>query len=104
MTGHIDPTKEIFAAFRANDRPGPIQMLNLVRLHAQAKYPDGRKATGWVAYESYGRESVVCAFRFNCESSGRDSSRERVGDNRERKNSRAESCKRSDPGAPFASA
>jgi len=57
MTGHIDPTKEVFAAFRANDRPGPIQMLNLVRLHAQAKYPDGRKATGWVAYESYGRES-----------------------------------------------
>ena len=22
--GHIDPTKEIFAQFRDNDRPGPI--------------------------------------------------------------------------------
>ena len=30
--GHIDPTKEVFAQFRANDRPGPIHMLNLVRL------------------------------------------------------------------------
>ena len=57
MTGHIDPTKETFAEFRADDRPGPIHMLNLVRLHAQAKYPDGRKATGEEAYAAYGRES-----------------------------------------------
>ena len=57
MTGHIDPTKEVFAAFRANDRPGPIQMLNLVRLHAHAKYPDGRTTSGAEAYASYGRES-----------------------------------------------
>ena len=32
--GHIDPTKEVFAQFKANDRPGPIHMLNLVRLRA----------------------------------------------------------------------
>lgn len=57
MTGYIDPTKETFAAFRADDRPGPIHMLNLVRLHAQAKYPDGRKATGEEAYAAYGRDS-----------------------------------------------
>jgi uncharacterized protein (DUF1330 family) len=57
MTGHIDPTKEMFAEFRTADRPGPIHMLNLVRLHAQAKYPDGRKATGEEAYDAYGRES-----------------------------------------------
>ena len=57
MTGHIDPTKETFKAFRESDRPGPIHMLNLVRLHAQAKYPDGRKATGAEAYASYGRDS-----------------------------------------------
>ena len=44
--GHIDPTKEVFAQFRANDRPGPIHMLNLVRLRAMAAYPDGRKASG----------------------------------------------------------
>ena len=57
MTGHIDPTKEAFAAFRANDREGPIHMLNLVRLRARANYPDGRKATGAEAYAAYGRES-----------------------------------------------
>ena len=32
-------------------------MLNLVRLRAQAAYPDGRKATGAEAYAAYGRES-----------------------------------------------
>ena len=57
MTGHIDPTKEVFAQFRGNNRPGSIHMLNLVRLHAQAQYPDGRQATGAEAYASYGRES-----------------------------------------------
>ena len=57
MTGYIDPTKEAFAAFRADDRPGPIHMLNLVKLRALAAYPDGRKATGAEAYAAYGRES-----------------------------------------------
>ena len=55
--GHIDPTREIFAQFRANDRPGPIHMLNLVRLRAVAAYPDARKASGAEAYAAYGRES-----------------------------------------------
>ena len=57
MTGHIDPTKETFAAFRANERAGPIHMLNLVRLRERAAYPDGRSATGAEAYAAYGRES-----------------------------------------------
>jgi uncharacterized protein (DUF1330 family) len=57
MTGHVDPTKEIFQAFRADDRPGPIHMLNLVRLRERAAYPDGREATGAEAYAAYGRES-----------------------------------------------
>ena len=57
MTGHVDPTKQVFAAFRENNRAGPIHMLNLVRLHAQARYPDGRRATGVDAYAAYGRES-----------------------------------------------
>src|SRR6201999_4490704 len=48
--GYIDPTKEVFAQFKANDRAGPIHMLNLVRLRQQAAYPDGRKATGAEAY------------------------------------------------------
>jgi uncharacterized protein (DUF1330 family) len=57
MTGHVDPTKQTFAAFRDNNRPGPIHMLNLVRLRPQAAYPDGRQATGAEAYADYGRES-----------------------------------------------
>jgi uncharacterized protein (DUF1330 family) len=57
MTGHIDPTKEVFAQFRDNNRPGPIHMLNLVRLRDRAAYPDGRVATGAEAYAAYGRES-----------------------------------------------
>jgi uncharacterized protein (DUF1330 family) len=57
MTGHIDPTKETFAVFRTNDRPGPINMLNLVRFRVRAAYPDGREATGAEAYAAYGRES-----------------------------------------------
>ena len=57
MTGFVDPTKETFAAFRANDRAGPIHMLNLVRLRERAAYPDGRVATGAEAYAAYGRES-----------------------------------------------
>ncbi|MBS2017497.1 MAG: DUF1330 domain-containing protein [Deltaproteobacteria bacterium] len=55
---YVDPTKEAFAQFRENDRPGPIQMLNLVRLRDEAVYADGRKATGAEAYASYGRESL----------------------------------------------
>ena len=57
MIRHVDPTKETFAAFRANDRAGPIHMLNLVRFRDKAAYPDGRNATGSEAYTAYGRES-----------------------------------------------
>ena len=55
--GHVDPSRETFAAFRADDAPGPIQMLNLVRFRDAASYPDGRVATGAEAYAAYGRES-----------------------------------------------
>jgi uncharacterized protein (DUF1330 family) len=58
MTGYIDPTKQAFAAFRENNCAGPIHMLNLVRLRAQASYPDGRQATGAKAYAAYGRDSA----------------------------------------------
>jgi uncharacterized protein (DUF1330 family) len=57
MTDHVDPTKQAFAEFRANSRVGPIHMLNLIRLHAQARYPDGRQVSGPDAYAAYGRES-----------------------------------------------
>ncbi len=58
MTGYVDPTQETFAAFRAADRPGPIQMLNLVRLRERAAYADGRSASGAEAYAAYARETA----------------------------------------------
>ena len=58
MTGYVDPTREAFAAFRANDRAGPIHMLNLVRLRPQAHYGDGRVASGAEAYAAYGQASA----------------------------------------------
>lgn len=50
---HTNFTPEGFAAFKNNDRPGPIQMLNLVRLRDQAAYEDGTIATGSEAYATY---------------------------------------------------
>lgn len=56
--GHTSFTREGFAEFRANDRPGPIHMLNLVRLRDKAEYEDGRSASGAEAYDNYGRLSA----------------------------------------------
>lgn len=56
--GHIGFTGEGFKAFRDNNRPGPIQMLNLVKLRDIAEYDDGTKATGAEAYAAYGRLSA----------------------------------------------
>lgn len=58
MTGHVDPTKQSFAAFREADRAGPIHMLNLIRLKPEATYADGQRATGAEAYAAYGRDSA----------------------------------------------
>lgn len=57
MTGHIDPTREAFARFREMQRPGPVHMLNLIRLRERAAYDDGTEATGAEAYRAYARES-----------------------------------------------
>lgn len=54
---HTSFTKEDFAAFRANDRAGPVHMLNLIRLRDAAQYSDGRRATGDEAYAAYSRGS-----------------------------------------------
>lgn len=59
MTGHIDPEREAFEAFKALPRDdGPIHMLNLIRLRPRAAYADGREATGAQAYKTYGEESA----------------------------------------------
>ena len=52
---HTGFTAEDFRAFRDNDRPGPIHMINLVRLHDQARYDDGREVSGAEAYAAYGQ-------------------------------------------------
>lgn len=57
MTGHIDPTLEAFAAFKDLPRDEPVQMLNLLRLKAEAAYPDARGGTGADAYKTYGKTS-----------------------------------------------
>lgn len=55
---HTSFTADGFKTFRENDRPGPIHMLNLVRLREVAEYEDGTKATGEEAYAAYGRLSA----------------------------------------------
>jgi hypothetical protein len=41
MMGHATFSKEVFASFRSNDRDGPIQMLNLIKLPGDGAQ-DGR--------------------------------------------------------------
>lgn len=53
MSKHIDPTREQFGAFMKLPDEGPIWMLNLIRLRKNAKYEDGREATGADAYKEY---------------------------------------------------
>jgi uncharacterized protein (DUF1330 family) len=55
---HTSFTPDQFQTFRENDRPGPIHMLNLVKLRAEAAYEDGTKASGAEAYASYGELSA----------------------------------------------
>lgn len=57
MTAYIDPTSEQFGAMMKLPDEGAIQMLNLIRLHAEAKYEDGRTMSGAEAYKTYGAES-----------------------------------------------
>ena len=62
MTGHIDPDRAQFDAFKALDRDRPIEMLNLVRFRDRAAYPAGHPLadaglSGAEAYANYGRDS-----------------------------------------------
>ena len=54
---YLDPTRERFALFKDLPRDEPIHMLNLIRLHPEAVYPDGTRTTGLEAYRAYGRDS-----------------------------------------------
>ena len=55
---HTTFSKEVFATFRSLDRPGPVQLLNLIKLRQSADYPDGRNVSGREAYETYSRISA----------------------------------------------
>lgn len=57
MAGHVDPTRESFDAFKALPRDEPVEMLNLIRLRERAAYKDGRSASGFEAYRTYGKTS-----------------------------------------------
>lgn len=57
MSHNVDPTREQFDVFKSLPRDTPIMMLNLVRLNAQAVYPDGETITGAEAYSRYGEYS-----------------------------------------------
>jgi len=57
MSAHVNPDRARFEAFRALSRPGPIHMLNLIRLREQAAYEDGRDLSGAEAYRLYGQKS-----------------------------------------------
>jgi uncharacterized protein (DUF1330 family) len=61
-TGHIDPTKQSFRAFKALNRDLPIDMLNLVRFRQTALYPASHELaemglTGARAYARYSEAS-----------------------------------------------
>lgn len=58
MNDYTNPTKEKFQAFAALAGTGPVQMLNLIKLRAQADYSDGTRATGAEAYRTYGRKTA----------------------------------------------
>ncbi|MEW4468637.1 DUF1330 domain-containing protein [Parasphingorhabdus sp. JC815] len=59
---YLDPTRESFDAFKALPRDVPINMLNMLKFHDQAQYPEDHPAAahGWSgerAYQEYGKTS-----------------------------------------------
>jgi len=57
VSGHVDPERAAFEAFKALPRDEPVHMLNLLKFRERAAYPDGRAATGAEAYAAYGEAS-----------------------------------------------
>ncbi|MDA8870948.1 DUF1330 domain-containing protein [Rhizobiaceae bacterium] len=55
--GHIDPTRDAFAAMKGLPLDQPVEMLNLVALRERATYEDKREVSGKEAYAEYGRSS-----------------------------------------------
>lgn len=55
---HTSFSKETWELFKADQRTGPVHMLNLIRLREKAAYPDGRPLTGVEAYKCYSDTSA----------------------------------------------
>ncbi|MEX0319379.1 MAG: DUF1330 domain-containing protein [Ruegeria sp.] len=63
MSGHVDPDRVQFEAFKSLDRDQPIEMLNLVKFRDLAVYPKehalaGAGLSGAEAYKRYGAETA----------------------------------------------
>jgi uncharacterized protein (DUF1330 family) len=56
---HTSFSKKTWELFKADQRTGPIHMLNLIRLREKAEYPDGRSLTGVEAYNCYSDTSAL---------------------------------------------
>lgn len=54
---YVDPDRETFRGLKELPLGHPVEMLNLVRLHARARYDDGREVSGADAYRAYGEAS-----------------------------------------------
>jgi len=64
MDHFVDPTRELFDAFKALPRDTPIHMLNLLRFREHAQYPADhshaeRSLSGREAYREYGLASAA---------------------------------------------
>ncbi len=60
---YIDPAREAWDLFKSLPRDQPIHMLNLVKLRAEAAYPEGhpdhgKGFSGLDAYRAYGRTTA----------------------------------------------
>ena len=50
---HTSFSKETWDSFKSDQRPGPIDMLNLIRLRDKALYSDGTQSSGEEAFQRY---------------------------------------------------
>ncbi|KAK3251833.1 hypothetical protein CYMTET_38842 [Cymbomonas tetramitiformis] len=64
MTKYVDPTRESVRALRDSDMQGPVEMLNLIKFHKEAKYDvaaNNASKTGEEAYKLYKEELIRIA-------------------------------------------
>ncbi len=55
---YVAPEKEIFEQLMGMAKDHPVEMINLLKFNAQAKYEDGTVATGAEAYKTYSQNTA----------------------------------------------